>query len=127
MKTVISSKVRRLADLIEKGIGLDDIDIRTMHSKGPKLIGTIKKNISDKKDALEGVIPEDKRTLLAFVVYKRENLALGPADDPNDEDAAKILHGDVYKNLENKKTLEALDKALKKQLAKAGLDIKKEE
>jgi hypothetical protein len=127
MKTIISIKVRKLADLIEKGIGLDDVDIRSMHDKGPQLIRTINKNISAKKDALEDVIPEDMRTLLAFVVYKRENLALGPSDDPNDEDAAKILHGDVYKNLEDKKTIEALKKALKKQLMKAGLNIKKEE
>jgi hypothetical protein len=127
MKTIISIKVRKLADLIEKGIGLDDVDIRSMHGKGPQLIRTINKNISDKKDALDNVIPEDMRTLLAFVVYKRENLALGPSDDPNDEDAAKILHGDVYKNLEDKKTIEALKKALKKQLMKAGLNIKKEE
>jgi len=127
MKTIISSKIRKLADILEKGIGLDDIDIRTMHSKGPKLIGIVKKNINDKKDALADIIPEDKRTLLAFVVYKRENISLGPVDDPNDEDAAKILHGDVYSNLEDKKTIEALDKALKKQLAKTGIAIKKEE
>jgi len=119
----IGKKIRRYADIIEKSIGLDDLDMRTLNHDAPKIYQKVRENVESNKKPFEGLVEEDKRKLLAFVVYKRQNLAVGPSDNPNSEDAAEILHGDIYNDLSNKKTLKELEKTLKKQLAKTGLNI----
>jgi hypothetical protein len=123
MLTSLSNKIRRYAAIIERSIGLDDQDIRTLTHEAPEIYKKVKENVEKKRKPFEHLTNDDKRKLLAFVVYKRQNLAVGPSDNPNDEDAAEILHGDVYNDLSDKKTLEELEKTLKKQLAKTGLDI----
>lgn len=119
----IGKKIRRYADIIEKSIGLDDLDMRTLNHDAPKIYQKVRENVESNKKPFEGLVDEDKRKLLAFVVYKRQNLTVGPSDNPNSEDAAEILHGDIYNDLSNKKTLKELEKTLKKQLAKTGLNI----
>lgn len=123
MLTSVSNKIKRYAAIIEKSIGLDDLDIRMLTHEAPEIYKKVKENVEKGKKPFEHLSNDDKRNLLAFVVYKRQNLAIGPSDNPNDEDAAEILHGDVYNDLSNKKTLKDLEKTLKKQLAKTGLDI----
>lgn len=123
MLTPVSNRIKRYASIIEKSIGLDDLDTRMLIHEAPKIYLKVKENIKNNRKPFEHLSNDDKRNLLAFVVYKRQNLTVGPSDNPNDEDAAEILHGDIYNDLSNKKTLKELEKTLKKQLAKTGLEI----
>lgn len=128
MRQVISTTVKAAAEYL---LAMDDYltkeDVVTLNQRAPLLIVKVKKNIDKKKKAFDGISDEDKRLLLAFVVYKRQNITTKETDRPNDEDAAKILHGIVYplegSEKENKKTMKDLEEDLEKQLTKAGLPI----
>jgi hypothetical protein len=99
-------------------------DIKKLNKDAIDILKTVKDK-ADKKDKnpLKDLSYEDKLLLLAFVIYKRQNIATPPTEDPNVEDAAKVLHNKVYTKSESKKSEDSLDKDLTKQLGKAGLKI----
>lgn len=115
-------------ELIALEDSLTKEDVILLNSHAPTLVKTVKDNLEDKKaNPFKGLTDHDKRVLLAFVVYKRQNITTEPTDRPNDEDAAKILHERVYSlegtKKEHKEALKNLEEDLKKQLSKAGLSI----
>jgi len=131
MKKTLSSYIKILADAIQDvggDIGLSDRDIRSLNKDAPRLIEVVRNNIAlDENKPFAGISDEDKRLLLAFVVYKRQNIATTPTDNPNDEDAARILNKRVFKDesrKSQKKGLKSLEKELAEQLTKAGLPVK---
>ena len=101
---------------------LSQEDADRLNKEGPELIrkvqDTLGKGDLDAK-ALKGMSKDDKRLLLAYIVYVRENVTTEATDNPNAEDAARILHGDVYSN--GKKQNKELEDHLLKQLQKAGI------
>jgi hypothetical protein len=125
----VSTGLRKVAEeLIAMDDSLTKEDVVLLNSRAPTLVKMVKENLEDKNaDPFKGLTDEDKRLLLAFVVYKRQNITTEPTDRPNDEDAAKILHEHVYAlegtKKEQKEALENLEEDLKKQLSKAGLPI----
>jgi len=54
-------------------------------------VDIINKNIADKEDPFKDLTSEDKRELLAYVVYSRENASGKKEDNPNYESARDIL------------------------------------
>lgn len=132
MKKSISSIIKKCAEDLSKlpVEALTKEDVENLDTNSPILIKKIRDNVEKgTQDPLKGLSADDKVLLLSFVVYKRQNIATAPKEDPNMEDSAKILHGKVYKLTGDKKQdkdiLENIDKDLTKQLSKAGLDIKK--
>lgn len=127
MLTLIAKEIEKISEILtQEGIGLEDKDTRVLNDEAPTILRTVKENIEQDKKPFEGLSDEDKRVLLAFVVYKRQNITTEETDNPNDEDAARILHKDVYKPNEKeseKEVMKRLEKDLKKQLSKAGLPI----
>lgn len=125
----VSTGLRKVAEeLIAMDDSLTKEDVVLLNNRAPTLVKMVKDNLEDEKtDPFKSLTDQDKRVLLAFVVYKRQNITTEPTDRPNDEDAAKILHGHVYSfegtKKEQKKALEHLEEDLKKQLSKAGLPI----
>ena len=108
MKTLISQGLLKIArKLIARESALDKEEIRILHNDAPLLIQKVHKN--DKKNPFKSFSEEDKRVLLAYIVYLRQNLTTKPTDNPNDEDAAKILRKEVYSD-KDKKTKEELEK-----------------
>lgn len=126
----LSSRVKKIAiDLMATDDSLTQDDVVELNARSPILIKLLKENMDEKKkDPFEGFSEDDKRKLLSFVVYKRQNITTEPTDHPNVEDSAKILHGLLYPTdgtkKENEKSLQRLEEDLKKQLSKAGLEIK---
>jgi RecG-like helicase len=133
MRISISKILKKIAKDLEETEpeALTEEDVKRLNKEAFDLLKIVRDS-SDKKekDPLEKLSYDDKILLLAFVVYKRQNICTEPTEDPNVEDAAKILHNKVYIKSENeksnKKVNEDLEKDLTKQLAKAGLNIKKE-
>lgn len=129
MRQIISKNIKTAAEyLLAMDDSLTKEDIMNLNQRSPLLVIKVKKNIDKKKkDPFDGISDKDKRLLLAFVVYKRQNITTEETDRPNDEDAAKILHGIVYPTegteKKNKKVMKDLEEDLKKQLEKAGLSI----
>ena len=130
MRCSLGEYLKRIANDLAStecpSLSQDDAD--KLNAKGPELIRRIQKDLSgdpEEKD-LKDFSDDDKRTLLAYIVYVRENITTEMTDKPNAEDAAKILHGDVYKSSGNKSNKE-LDKNLIKQLQKAGIKPNKGE
>lgn len=125
----VSTGLRKVAEeLIAMDDSLTKEDVVLLNSRAPTLVKMVKENLEDKNaDPFKGLTDKDKRLLLAFVVYKRQNITTEPKDRPNDEDAAKILHEHIYAldgtKKKQKETLENLEEDLKKQLSKAGLPI----
>ena len=131
MKTTISYIIKKIAEDLNKVSveSLTEEDVKKLNEDSPKLLKEIKDNIDKKsKNPLKNLAIEDKILLLSFVVYKRQNIATEPTEDPNIEDSAKILHGKVYKlsgdGKKDKEIKEDIEKDLIKQLSKAGLKIK---
>jgi predicted methyltransferase len=131
MRKSIASYVKILADAlqdveVEKGLGYTDIV--ALNKKAPNLVEVVRNNIlQNESKPFAGMSDDDKRLLLAFVVYKRQNITTSNTDNPNDEDAARILHKKVFKEKpgkSSKKTIKNLDKELAEQLTKAGLPVK---
>jgi hypothetical protein len=106
--------------LLAAGTGLSEEDVRRLREEGPKLAKKIKN--AKKGKPFEGVSDDDKRLLLAYVVYFRQNLTMENSAKPNDEDAAKILHGEIFKG-DDKKTKERLAEELVRQLQKSGIKL----
>jgi hypothetical protein len=132
MKTSIGTILKKISKDLEetKPETLTEKDVKELNGRALDLLRKVKDNADKKdKDPLEGLSFDDIELLLAFVVYKRQNISTSPTEDPNVEDAAKILHNKVYiisdDNESNKKVREDLEKDLVKQLGKAGLNIKK--
>ena len=132
MKTLISNMLLKIANDLEKiePETLTKKDIKSLNKEALDLLKKIKDSSDNKdKDPFKGLSYEDKVLLLSFVVYKRQNIATEPTEDPNVEDAAKILHNKVYiitdDEEKNKEVKEDLEKDLIKQLGKAGLKINK--
>lgn len=128
MKILLAEDIKKISGLLtQKAIGLNDEDVELLTNKAPFLVQKVKTNLLDNNQKpFEGLTDEDKRLLLAFVVYRRQNIATSIGDNPNDEDAAMILHKDVYKpnkKESEKKVMKRLEQDLKKQLSKAGLPI----
>jgi len=120
MKKNLSNVVRKLAANIQ---GLTDFDIDLLNNKAPRLVLIVKDNLeSNASDPYKGLSDKDKNLLLAFVVYKRQNITTSAVDKPNSEDAAKILHDEVY-DLPEKNKLEKINNDLSEQLNKAGLSV----
>lgn len=120
VKRVVSAFVADAAyTLIATGTGLSDADVRRLRVEAPKLAMTIQRN-KGKSNPFKGFSDDDKRLLLAYVVYLRQNLVMDSTAHPNDEDAAKILHGDVFTGTD-KKTMKRLTEELVRQLQKAGV------
>lgn len=106
--------------LIAAGTGLSDQDVRRLREDGPRLARKVKD--AKKDNPFEGFSDDDKRLLLAYVVYFRQNLTTDSSMVPNDEDASKILHGEVFKG-SDKKTMDRLTEELVRQLHKAGIKV----
>jgi len=121
IKRVVGQYIADAAySLLAAGTGLSDQDVRKLREDGPKLAKKVKN--ARKGKHFDGLSDEDKRLLLAYVVYFRQNLTTEGATKPNDEDAAKILHGEVFKG-DDEKTKERLAEELVRQLQKAGVKV----
>jgi hypothetical protein len=131
MKKPISYIIKKIAEDLNK-VSVESLtkeDVKRLNEDSPKLLKEIKDNIDKKsKNPLKNLSIEDKILLLSFVVYKRQNIATAPTENPNIEDSAMILHGKVYKltgdDKKDKSVKESIEKDLIKQLSKAGLSIK---
>jgi hypothetical protein len=131
MRIILSSIIKKISEDLNK-LSLESLteeDVKKLNENSPELIKKVKDHVDNNaKDPLKGLSYEDKILLLSFVVYKRENIATTPIEDPNIEDTAKILHGKVYKltgdKKEDKEIEKNLEKDLIKQLSKAGLNVK---
>jgi len=121
MKTLIANKIKVLAsEIILKDV-LDKEDINTLKHKAPLLMYKVKDLMrGKKKDILKDLSAEDKKILMAYVVTIRQNVATGEGDRPNIEDAARILHDDIY-DVSHKDGEKRLEKELVKQLGKIGI------
>lgn len=121
--------IRKIAIAIDEE-RLTPEDVALLRERPKKLMVMIKNNVDQRKNAFKDFNDRDKRIMLAFVVYERQNAALTPEGNPNEEDAAKILHSRVYEMTGNKKqdkkTKEELEDDLKEQLQKIGVELKKE-
>ena len=116
----LSNLIRKVAaELVEKGPHMTDEEVETLQSTGPELVRKVRKN---PKSPFKGMSYEDKRTLLAYIVYLRQNLTTKPTEDPNDEDACKIIRHEVFKE-DDKETKKDLTTQLAKQLTKAGIQV----
>lgn len=130
MRILISSILKKCSeDLSKKAIEtLTEEDIKNLNERSPELIKKVREN-SGTDDPFKDFSDDDKLLLLSFVIYKRQNIATPPTEDPNVEDSAKVLHGEVYKitgdKKEDKEARDNIEKDLIKQLAKAGLNVKK--
>jgi hypothetical protein len=97
---------------------LDPKDIDILRKDAPRYLRQVQMNIKLDKDPLKDLSDTEKRILLAYTVFLRQNLTIGEGDRANEEDAAKILHGKVYKG---KKEKDDLKEELEKQLEKIGV------
>lgn len=105
--------------LIAAGTGLSDSDVRKLREEAPRVAKRVQANRNE-RNPFKGLSDDDKRLLLAYVVYLRQNLVMDSTIHPNDEDAAKILHGEVFTGTD-KKTMKRLTEELVRQLQKAGV------
>lgn len=121
----LSTRLRKFAEQLDEHLSEQDVEL--LNSKGPSLVKKVKDQ-AQSNEPFAGLSDEDKRVLLAFVVYKRQNITTSPIDNPNVEDAAKVLHEEAYSptgdEKKDRKTYEELEDDLVKQLSKAGLEIK---
>lgn len=121
VKKVIARYLTEAAyGLLAAGTGLSDQDVRRLREEGPKLAKKVKN--AKKGKAFDDISDDDRRLLLAYVVYFRQNLTTEGTTKPNDEDAAKILHKEIFKD-EDEKTKERLTEELVRQLQKAGINL----
>lgn len=115
----ISEPVRQYAlGILKKCPSLDMQDKTVLLHDGPKYLRHVQTNIKLKKNLLSDLTDTAKKVLFAYVVYIRQNITTSQGDRPNEEDAAKILHGELYSGKKDKKEL---DDNLEKQLAKLGI------
>jgi|WetSurMetagenome_2_1015567.scaffolds.fasta_scaffold395973_2 hypothetical protein len=121
MYTPIYVPIRKLAEDVSKieCPVLDIQDRNILSNDGPKYLRHVQTNIKLKKDLLSDMTDTAKKVLLAYVVFLRQNLTTDQGDKPNEEDAAVILHGDLYGNGKDEK--KDLNESLEKQLSKLGI------
>lgn len=121
MYTAIYEPIRKLAEDISKKEcpELDMQDRNILSNDGPKYLRHVQTNIKLKKKLLADMTDTAKKVLLAYVVFLRQNLTTDQGDKANEEDAAVILHGDLYGN--GKSDKKDLDDGLEKQLSKLGI------
>jgi hypothetical protein len=120
LRKVISTYLHQAAySLLSCGTNLSKDDVKKLREKGPKLAKKVRES---GKNSFKRFSDNDKRLLLAYVVYFRQNLAMDGNVKPNDEDAAKILKGEVFKG-DDKETKERMVEELVRQLQKAGMKI----
>jgi hypothetical protein len=126
MLNLISTPIAKLAQIILKVEGgLDPEDISILKNDGPTYLRRLQTNIKLDKEPLSDLDNTAKRVLLAYVIFLRQNVTIEQGEKPNEEDAAKIIHGEIYSDA--KKDNKDLDEELLKQLAKVGIDVKKNE
>lgn len=125
MKKAVYSSIKKTALLVMQCPGslLDTQDVEILRKDGPEYLREVQTNIKLKKKPLADLSDSAKKVLLAYIVFLRENLTTNSEDRPNDEDAAMILHGEVFKSNDSKK----LDDALLKQLSKLGITIENDD
>ena len=124
MNIELANMVRVLASEVMLKDILNKEDIKLLKHRAPILMYKVKElSRSKKKNPLNELSPEDKRVLMAYVVSVRQNASTGKDDNPNLEDAARIMHDDIY-NTSNKDEVKKLEKELKKQLSKIGIVLK---
>lgn len=120
-----------LSDIIVKKIAsyakeddqvLSSEDKSVLRHDAPGFLRRVQMNLKFDKDPFDGLDETQRRILLAYVIFLRQNIATGPGDRPNEEDASMIMHAKVYKD--NKKTL---DEDLQKQLEKIGIKFPEED
>lgn len=116
-KALVSEKLTKIAyQILSDNTPLSPEELMELGKKGPVLLRKLK---SKKKRDLKKLNEDDKRLLLAYVVYLRQNLTTEPTDQPNFEDAAKIMHEEVLDDGKKRQ----VEEELIKQLAKAGLNL----
>ena len=117
----IYEPIRKLAEDVsnKKCPALDMQDRNILSNDGPKYLRHVQTNIKLKKDMLSDLTDTAKKVLLAYVVFLRQNLTTDQGDKPNEEDAAVILHGDLYGS--GKEDKKDLNESLEKQLSKLGI------
>jgi len=125
MLILISDPIQKLAQIIVKRTecGFDPSDIAILKNDGPTYLRRVQANLKLGKKPLADLEDTDKKVLLSYVIFLRQNITMEKGDRPNEEDAAKILHGEVYE--ESKKDSKELEEELLKQLEKIGIDVKK--
>ena len=121
MYKAVYEPIRKLAEEVSKKEDpVLDIQDRTILAKdGPKYLRHVQTNIKLKKNMLSDMTDTAKKVLLAYVVFLRQNLTTDQGERPNEEDAAFILHGELYEDSKSDK--KDLDESLEKQLAKLGI------
>jgi hypothetical protein len=121
---LISDPIKKLAAVVVKiEPCLDKQDVNILKNDGPGYLRHVQTNIKLGKKPLAELEDTGRRVLLAYVIFLRQNMTMGPGDHPNQEDTAKILHGEVLGDGKgNKKELE---EELLKQLSKIGIDVDK--
>ena len=117
----IFEPIRKLAEesFKEECPTLDMQDRNILAIDGPKYLRHVQTNIKLKKKLLADMTDTAKKVLLAYVVFLRQNLTTDQGDKANEEDAAKILHGDLYGSGKGDK--KELNDSLEKQLSKLGI------
>lgn len=100
---------------------LDAQDRAVLTKDGPRILRQVQSNVRLKKKPLEDLTEAEKKVLLAYVVFFRQNVTTCPPKDrSNEEDASRILHGEIYNKDKDKKRLED---DLIDQLEKLGIDM----
>lgn len=122
MRVPIYLPIRKFAqEFSDKCPSLDLQDRNILAKDGPKYLRHVQTNIKLKKKILADMTDTAKKVLLAYVIFLRQNLTTDQGDKPNEEDAAVVLHGDLYGNSKGSK--KDLDESLEKQLSKLGISL----
>jgi len=121
MLKLISEPIVKMAQVLQFECGLDPQDTAILKLDGPKYLRKVQTNIKLKHDPLDDLKETEKKVLLAYVIFLRQNITIEQGAKPNEEDAAKILHGEVYEDED--KIDKELSKELIKQLEKVGIDV----
>jgi hypothetical protein len=125
VRRVVSRYLTEAAySLIAAGSALSEDEVRQLREQAPRLVKKI--HGASPKNPLKALSTEEQRLLLAYVVYVRQNLIMDSNTIPNDEDAAQILHKEVFAE-DDKKTKRRLSEELIRQLQKAGVTFKDDE
>jgi len=113
--------IKKLAEDVSKkdSPSLDMQDRNILSNDGPKYLRHVQTNIKLKKNLLDDLNDTAKKVLLAYVIFLRQNLTTEQGDKPNEEDAAVVLHGNLYGD--SKEDKKDLDDNLEKQLSKLGI------
>jgi hypothetical protein len=121
----ISQPMIKLAQVIIKKLetGLDPEDIAILKNDGPGYMRQVQTNLKLGKKPLTDLPDSAKKVLLSYVIFLRQNITIEKGDKPNEEDAAKVIHGEVFENSDKAK--KDLEEELLKQMEKIGIDVRK--